>query len=454
MISFFVGMGVAFALFGMVVLARNVIRRTKANGLSGAQPDEAIGSELSDLREPEELIETRAHLQLVVDSMFDGLITLDEHGTVLSMNHMARKISGYGDLDLTGLQSEQLLGDVMARRGEFVDPAEARMLTSKGQSIPVELAIRVVSTAKRGKLSLLTIRDLSEVKNAQKTLKQQSQIIDESESFVFVVNQNRSVEWCNKRFEVLTGYSLPELEEMGSMQAIFRQTNTPTEHQAMERHESFKTETLLRSKTGRPYWVLLNWVPLHDEDGEFEKYAGLGFDITDRKVADQMQSEFVSMVSHELRTPLTVIAGALDAFQLDPNCRTPETEAMLIEMGQRNCARLETLIENLLDISKIENGTLSFQYQNIDVVEVIHGCVNDSLTIAERSGISLNLEIAPTDLFAFADRVRLGQVLSNLLSNAIKFSAEGTEVSVRVVQEQERVLVSVRDAGRGIAEEF
>lgn len=407
---------------------------------------------------PLELVEAKNHLQLIVDTMFDGLITLDAAGAVLSMNHMARKITAYSDEDIEGLMASAFLGDVLQRRGDYVDPQEGQLTRADGLAIPVELAIRVIPTARHGKLTLVTVRDISDFKKTQKLLLQQSHIIEESESFVFVADRDYRFEWCNKRFESLTGYSLAELEGLESIQSLMVESNAAAKFKAVDeaiaQHQSFKTEILLRGKTGRPYWAILNLVPLYDTDGEFEKYAGLGFDITDQKVAERMQSDFVSMVSHELRTPLTVIAGSFDALQLDRSVRAKETESLLIEMGQRNCVRLESLIEDLLDISKIENGTLSFQCENVDMVQVARRAVDDIKSLAQRANISLLLEVDTSDQIAFVDWARLTQVMSNLLSNAIKFSPEGSSVAVRVEQIGERVVTSVRDSGRGIPEDF
>jgi len=442
LISFLTGVGIAVA--AMMLL--QVRRRAEAAPTKG---EDGL---------PTDLVETKNHLQLIVDTMFDGLITLDATGLVLSMNHMAGKITGYSESDFENLTASAFLGDALQRRGDYVDPQEGQLTCADGLTIPVEIAIRVISTARNGKRTLVTIRDISDLKKTQKLLLQQSQIIEESESFVFVADRDYRFEWCNKRFESLTGYSLAELEGLDSIQSLMVESNAAAKFKAVDeaiaQHQSFKTEILLRGKTGRPYWAILNLVPLFDTEGKFEKYAGLGFDITDQKVAEQMQSDFVSMVSHELRTPLTVIAGSFDALQLDRTVRAPETETMLIEMGQRNCVRLETLIEDLLDISKIENGTLSFQCENVDMGDVARRAVGDIKSLAQRANISLALEVNASQQTAFVDWSRLAQVMSNLLSNAIKFSPEGSSVSVRVEQIGERVLVSVRDSGRGIPEDF
>jgi len=270
--------------------------------------------------------------------------------------------------------------------------------------------------------------------------------------------RKRGLTYTRKRFESLTGYSLGELECLKSIRSLIVETNAAAKlkaiETAIEKHRSFKTEVLLRNKSGRPYWAILNLVPLHDTDNKFEKYAGLGFDITDQKLAEQMQSDFVSMVSHELRTPLTVIAGSLDALMLDPARKTSESETMLIEMGQRNCVRLETLIEDLLDISKIENGTLSFQCENLDISEVVTQAVNEVASLAGRRDIALTVNIDANQHTVFIDRMRVMQVMVNLLSNGIKFSPGGSSIAIGVEQIGGRVVVSVQDCGRGISEDF
>lgn len=431
-----------------------------------ARTPTCVDNEHGDLRTAgcQELQEVKNHLQLVIDTMSDGLITIDSDGVVVSMNHMACKITGYDPQNCKGLAATELLGDAIERRTNFIDPKETSVRHADGKNWPVELSIRVAAVANQGRLFLASIRDVSELKRAQKLLLQQAHIIEKSESFVFVTDKHHCIEWCNPRFEKITGYRLTEIigETPGSF--MFGESTASDSRaliqQAISEHKAYNTELLLYHKAGRPFWAQIDVHPLLDELGQLEKYVGLGFETTERKFSDQMQVDFVSMVSHELRTPLTVIAGALDALTLNPAGRTPEVIDMLVEMGQRNCVRLEKLIEDLLDINKMESGTFSFKCENIDLSELAGEAVQQVASLATHAQVTIELEKSAQPATVFVDPLRIAQVLCNLLSNAIKFSYGGSDILVKIETIEAvqtagpTVRVSVRDQGRGIPQNF
>jgi PAS domain S-box-containing protein len=441
--------------FAMGLLACSLFRRARV-----AQPAKFNAHKKSSAsyeRLHRELLETKNHLQLLVESMSDGLITFDSAGAVVSLNHTAQKITGYDANSWAQLCADQIIGDCIERRTEYIDAREARISCADGKQIPIELSIRVVVT-EEGPIFVATIKDISELKRAQKLMLQQAHIIEKSESFVFVTDASNQLEWCNPRFESLTGYTRNEVmgKEPGAL--LFCDSTTQTNKQlissAISKQEPYNTEILLQNKEGGLFWAQIDAQPMLDDRGNLEKYVCLGADITDRKYADQMQVDFISMVSHELRTPLTVIAGAFEALTVNPRQRTAEIIDMMVEMGQRNCVRLEKLIEDLLDINKIESGTANLECEPLDINSTITACVQDISTVAAQSQIDLQFEPLNQQATMFADPLRVAQIMSNLLSNAIKFSSADSTVSIDVSMLENHVRIAVQDAGRGIPAEF
>jgi signal transduction histidine kinase len=178
---------------------------------------------------------------------------------------------------------------------------------------------------------------------------------------------------------------------------------------------------------------------------------------TERKRLERLKDEFVSTVSHELRTPLTSIAGSLGLLMGRVGGEMSKPAARLLKIAHSNCERLVRLVNDILDIEKLESGRVSFDMKKVDVGSLIQQAVDAIKGLAGGLGVSVRVE-ASGDAVAYvrADSDRLVQVMTNLLSNAVKFTVPQSEVVV-VIEKQERadfVRFSVRDHGSGIPADF
>jgi PAS domain S-box-containing protein len=200
------------------------------------------------------------------------------------------------------------------------------------------------------------------------------------------------------------------------------------------------------------------------QEGAKTKFVGVLTDITERKMAEQalitakeeaekanrMKSEFLNVMSHELRTPLTVMLGNLpllaDPEDLPEADEIAEIAQDLKESGQH----LLTLINDLLDISKIEAGKMTLDRKPQSSGEITHDVISSIQIIAKEKGLLLETNIE--ELTISADPVRLKQILLNLLGNAVKFTDRGT-ITVSVTQKDDAVYFSVADTGTGIKKE-
>ena len=179
-------------------------------------------------------------------------------------------------------------------------------------------------------------------------------------------------------------------------------------------------------------------------------------DLTKHKQADKLKNEFVSTVSHELRTPLTSIHGGLKMVLagLAGKISADKVQGM-VELAYRNSERLNLLINDILDIQKIESGGIEFQFEPLDAATLVRRTLEDNRGYAEKFGISYRLiDPVPEGVLTRGDEPRLCQVLANLLSNAAKFSQTGDVVEVRLQQQEAWILFSVTDHGPGIPPEF
>lgn len=183
--------------------------------------------------------------------------------------------------------------------------------------------------------------------------------------------------------------------------------------------------------------------------------AGRGFaghirDTSERREVERLKQEFVSTVSHELRTPLTSIRGSLTLLASGAVGELPPDARDMVAIAERNTVRLITLINDILDLERLECGRVEIRQQRVEANAVVTRAVESVAAVAARHGIRIDVSIA--EVAVWADPNRIVQVLVNFLANAIKFSPGASVVTVSVVPEESRVGFFVQDHGRGIPE--
>ena len=188
-------------------------------------------------------------------------------------------------------------------------------------------------------------------------------------------------------------------------------------------------------------------------DGEL-LFTGVIRDITERNKVDRLKSEFVATVSHELRTPLTAIKGSLDLVTKGFNLKLPEQASTMLDVANRNVERLLTLINDILDVSKLESGEINFVIEKIEIKPFIENITEINQEYAKKYSTTFKYINCDNEVSVNADRDRLEQVMSNLLSNAAKYSPENVPVEIFTVVNNGIIRVNVKDYGPGIPEDF
>ena len=194
--------------------------------------------------------------------------------------------------------------------------------------------------------------------------------------------------------------------------------------------------------------------PLVSEEGQVGSIVMQGRDITQQRAAERVRGEFTSTLSHELRTPLTSILGSLSLLRSGALGDMPKEQDELVEIAERNGKRLLDLINEVLDIEKIESGRLSLEPEPLELAELVGESLRLNQGFADRFQARLALEGEAPRVTVRADRKRLMQVMTNLLSNAAKFSPPGGSVDVSVTLTAGTVRVGVGDRGPGIPAAF
>lgn len=261
--------------------------------------------------------------------------------------------------------------------------------------------------------------------------------------------------FSNIAFSELTGY---ELSEIIGKNCRFLQGMDSDQAELNVLRSAIKEEkpciVTLRNykKDGTLFWNELSVAPVMNEDGICVNFIGVQNDITARKEAERQVSEFHSMVSHELRTPLTSIKASLGLIEDGDAGHIPAAAKRLIQIATQNAQRLLKLVDDILDLKRMESGKLQLNFTIVNPDELVEDAVNSLNELAKTNGVSFEKEIATTRAFC-ADPERVTQVLFNLIGNAIKFSPANGKITIRVEDEGKQIRFSVKDEGPGIAQD-
>lgn len=220
------------------------------------------------------------------------------------------------------------------------------------------------------------------------------------------------------------------------------------------RGEIIKNEELeIHHPDGRVFPILASGAPLRNELGHVAGAIVAFQDIARMREVDKMKDEFVSIVSHELRTPLTSIRGSVQLVLDDPAAVPDLEHRQLLQIALNNCERLVRIINDILDVSKIESGNLTLRKKAAHVAELVRQSVDVVANPARVSKVKLVANIPANIRPVMVDPDRIVQALVNLLSNAVKFAPSDSTVTVSVTGTDNMVTIAVSDQGEGIAPE-
>lgn len=202
---------------------------------------------------------------------------------------------------------------------------------------------------------------------------------------------------------------------------------------------------------GRVIPVLVGIARVEESERDWVAFV---LDLSERNRISRLQAEFIAIVSHELRTPLTSIRGSLALLENGVIGALPEKALQMIAVAHRNSKRLSNLVNDILDMEKLNAGKMKFDMRAVDLVSLLPQVIEANASYAQSFQVGFVLECGVEQAVIWGDSDRLQQVLSNLMSNAAKFSPAGEKVVVRLASSGPRWQVHVIDRGPGIPEEF
>lgn len=295
-----------------------------------------------------------------------------------------------------------------------------------------------------------------------------------TDNAVIITDRAGRITWVNRSFTRISGYSMDQV--LGKKPGSFLQ-GPDTDPQTVARirraiaaRESITDEILNYSVTGEPYWMAIEIQPIHDDEDRLTHFIAIQSDITAEKAlkhelaqakenaesANKAKSQFIANMSHEIRTPLTGIIGFADLLankqQIDDAMRKDWAKTIL-----SSSRHLQTLLNDVLDISKIEAGKLEIEKLPINPHDIISEIASIFCVNATNKGLSLEVACPnPLPETIHTDPTRLRQALSNLVGNAIKFTDAGSirieaDIVKHAIEPRELLRIDVVDTGPGMS---
>ncbi|MEM1253952.1 MAG: PAS domain S-box protein [Cyanobacteria bacterium P01_H01_bin.21] len=450
-------------------------RQTEQTLLQERDFSQSILDTINNLNEQPESATSPHYSQQTLENIFDlageAIICIDQTQHIQMFNQAAEQIFGYTASEAIGQHLDLLLPDALrAIHRQHVKAFSKSSRPSKrmgerqrqvsgcrknGETFPAEASISRSKT-KDGIWFTVMLQDITERVQAEAAIRRSEErlrtttnalpvliaYIDADERYRF--NNHAYEDWLGVPYRSLEGKSLST-----ALGADVYNTIQPYLHQALAGQSvTFEVEL---PNSERPYrWVSVSYQPdIHE--GNVRGCFALTQDISDHKAADQLKNEFVSVVSHELRTPLTSIHGALKLLTTGKLGQLEPQGQELLEIALNNTERLTRLINDVLDLERIESGRIKMIKVRCQVADVLHQAAQAMMPMAQTHGVKL--QVAPIDTYIYADPDHIEQTLTNLLSNAIKFSPRGETVLLRAIEQSRQVLFKVIDHGRGIPED-
>jgi PAS domain S-box-containing protein len=454
------------------VLTDNSIRLAKGDSLNAplagsdeiAKLDEVFHSMAAALSEASR--KERA----VVENAADVICSVDADGKFVAVSPASEVTWGYKPDELMGRRFielvvpedvQQTIKAVRAIRSEKATMSfENRTRRKDGSSVNV-LWSAYWSDSERSMFCVA--HDITERKLAEEAVKASEArirtIIENMMVALVIITKDGFIESVNPSTERIFAYRAEELIGRHIL-CLFKEAKHYSELNP-EDQTSFLESLYQRSlykigesdclkSSGEDFPVEISLTEFQSAEGP--RHMANILDVSERREVEKLKKEFVATVSHELRTPLTSIRGSLTLLNVGALGELPDQAKKVVALAERNTIRLITLINDILDIEKIESGKLDMVFDTVPIANVVERSVEAVKSYAEQHEVKL--EVNTNQSAVFADGDRLVQVIVNLVSNAVKFSDKGQTVRIEVAEIPNWVEVKIVDHGRGIPAKY
>ena len=420
--------------------------------------------------------EERDRFRSAVDRHWDVMLMVDvatmrfvyaNEGACRSLGYRRDELIGHPAAMVFADRDEQRLAQQyrqLADTGEITEVEQGTFRRKDGSTLPVEISRQMLQTTS-GRYVLGVARDITARLEAQRNLRESEARLElalESSGLALFDWDLKSgqVHLGSEWRQILGGEAVATDTPIEKLEQLVHPDDLPALRAQLRKLlageiEGYRVEHRVRTLGGHWKWIeSVAKVSGRDASGRAVRVTGTNADITDRKAIAEMKNAFIAAVSHELRTPLAGIVTSLDLLKDGSAGELPAQARQFVDIASGNSERLSTLIDDILDLERIETGRLRLDMRPAPAGEVLQKAAALNAPYAERYRARIVTQAPSADLRVMADEARLLQVFANLISNAAKHSPPDGEITLAAVRRGERVVFSVADQGDGIPEEF
>jgi two-component system phosphate regulon sensor histidine kinase PhoR len=432
--------------------------------------------------------------RIFIEKMKEGAVTLSQDEIILYSNSQFASMVDLPLSEVIGMPFGEFIPEgckaqfkKLMKSGWSADSkGEILLKNNKDRIIPVLLSFTSLELDEGTSLSVI-LTDLSTQKETENQLKTKNEQLEEArrnvarmneeledivkdrtkdlllsrEYFKYLANNipvliwtadmDGKLDYVNQRWCEYTGF---DLEDSKTKQTeLVHPDDLPAcsmaWRNALKNKQKYEQEFRFKRKSDGTYrWHYAEAIPFKDERGHVTAWIGTCIDIDDQKKQLERKDEFIGVASHELKTPLTSLKGYIQLIGIQDNL--PATIKSYISKANISLTKLQRLVDELLDVSKIKAGRLEFSRQRFDLTELVAQCVENSRIMYPQYIIKKKLQ---PNIMIMGNEERIEQVFMNLINNAVKYSPENKTIIVSTETQDTSVIVSVTDYGVGMSEQ-
>jgi len=430
--------------------------------------------------------------RVFIEKMKEGAVTLDQNGIILysnsqfaeMMNIPLTKVIGLPIIDFIPEQDKKKFLQLIKEGWDLDSKAEIMLKNKEDQLIPFLVSVTSLELDEGTALSVI-LTDLTLQKENEKQLQLKNQQLEEAKLAAYKMNEeledkveertkdllmsreyfkfladnipvivwtadpNGKLDYVNRRWREYTGYDVENSQaKQGELIHPDDLVKSSEEwRKALKDKRPYEAEFRFKRSSDNSFrWHFAQAIPFKDETGNVTAWIGTNIDIHDKKNELDRKDEFIGVASHELKTPLTSLKGYIQLMEYQNNI--PESLKVFVSKAIASTNKLQHLIDQLLDASKIQAGKLKFDKQELDLTKLVEECIENSQYMYP--GLQIKKEIE-SNITVYGNDERLEQVLMNLINNAVKYSPQNKVIVVKAEKNGATATVSVKDFGIGMS---
>jgi PAS domain S-box-containing protein len=415
----------------------------------------------------------------LINNLSDIILEGNSKGIISYVSPQCYDIMGYHPSEIIGKsafdyiypEDVPLIAESMKeglKKYEMVSVPRYRLLHKNGKIIFVSAKGKYVKSGNTEKF-IVAIRDITnqtKIEHTSNDSEEKYRLFSEyTNDLIFIFNNELEIEYVNKKpFLNILGYKVNELIGKKGIDFVHPEDREKILKNFVNSHKLIEgpIEARVKHKLGHFITTETNGKTFIDKDGK-QKLLVIAKDITGRKRAENLmkkeykkleelskiKSELLMQASHEFKTPLSSIYAASQILLNTYKEQFEDKPLEFIEMIYRGSQKLRQLIENLLDMSRIEADRLNISLKKENIVELINDCCSELEYWADKKDININIEL-PEAIFLNIDKIKIEQVFTNILTNAIKFTPPNGNIYINMKDKDQWVEISIRDTGIGL----